>query len=193
MGDYIGQIASVVTIFILAIGLLIGEESVREKFSRSGSLAARWAVYTALDYGLMFLSIALVMAMKAGGHGFWLTFVAMWIFDIAMAVSLLLICHHSGQDLTLGQEYRNSTDNINKMSKIAGFISIVVFLLKAAIWDGPERLVEFLRQELNTLTRKAVVIITMCCIQAIFWTSVYILGYESISAIWEVAKINAGI
>jgi len=193
MDNLIGQIAGVLSIVILAIGLLVGEESLREKLSRSKSLAVRWAVYTVLDYGLMLLSVALVMVMKEAGYGFLVTLVAMWIFDILMAVSLLVICYRSGQDLTLGQEYRYSVSNIRRKSTIAGFVSLAVIIVKAAIWDGPERLVEFLREELNTLTKKGAVIVFLCLIQAIFWTSAYILGYESISHIWNAVKISAGI
>ncbi len=180
MEGYIAKILGVVTIIILGSGLILGEETLREKLLRTKSIAIRWAVYSILDYGLMGLSVLLVVIFKQIGSSFLETFFAMWFFDFVSAVSLLFICYKSGKDLTLGQEYRRSIGQIFSKSKMAGAVSFFVFAMKASIWDGPERMVEYFKNELSTIFRKGLVIFFMTSFQAIFWTGAYSLGYDGI-------------
>lgn len=180
MEGYIAKILGVVTIIILGTGLVLGEETLREKFSRTKSIAIRWAIYSILDYGLMGLSVLLVVIFKQIGSSFLETFFAMWFFDFVSATLLLFICYKSGKDLTLGQEYRRSIGQIFSKSKMAGVVSFFVFAVKASVWDGPERMVEYFKGEIRTVFGKGMVVFFMTSFQAIFWTGAYSLGYDGI-------------
>ena len=185
MDDIILKILTVVSFVLLGVGIMLGEETIREKTARSKSIFVRWLVYSIVDYGLMLLSIFLVAALKYLGEGFLVTTFAMWIFDFIIGYGLLMICLKSGQDLTLGREYRRSTDIIFSKSKIAGFFSLFIFLVKASVWDGPERAVEYYHAELNTMFKKILVVALMAILQAVFWTYIYTLGFEGIALLWQ--------
>lgn len=185
MDDVILKILTVISFILLGVGIMLGEETIREKTERSKSIFVRWLVYSVVDYGLMILSIFLVAAMKFFGEGFWVTTFSMWVFDFIIGYGLLMICLKSGQDLTLGREYRRSTDIIFSKSKAAGFFSLFVLLVKASVWDGPERAVEYYHAELDTMAKKVLVVALMAILQAIFWTYVYTLGFEGIGLLWN--------
>jgi hypothetical protein len=185
MEEYIAKILGVVTIIILGVGLILGEETIREKFARTGSIVARWFAYSIIDYGLMILSISIVVFLKGLGTSFGGILLASWAYAIATAMLLLFICVKSKKDLTLGQEYRRSIGEIFRRSKITGFFSFFVFTLKALIWDGPERMVEYFQRELGTWTKKWIAIMFLSSIQAFFWTSVYSFSYDGIIKIFD--------
>ncbi|MCK9379068.1 MAG: hypothetical protein M0P97_02905 [Candidatus Moranbacteria bacterium] len=180
MEENIAKILGVAAVIILGSGLILGEETLREKFLRTKSIAIRWAVYSILDYGLTGLSILLVIIFKQAGSGFAEAFFAMWVFDFISAALLLVICIKSGKDLTLGQEYRRSIGKIFSRSKMFGAFSFFTFSMKASIWDGPERMVEYFKNELDTIFKKGIVVFFMTSLQALFWTGAYSLGYDGI-------------
>lgn len=171
----------IATITIIALGIILGEGTLRDKADEMKSVALRYIIYSALDWGLMFLSIALVTAMKSIDANVWVTTLAMWIFDLVTAAALYYICLKSGEDLTLGRQYRKSYILILQRSKIAGYSAFILLFVKSAIWDGPERLVEFWHIELKNKTAKALLILALVAIiQAIFWTLIYWFGLEMI-------------
>jgi len=180
--QHLQLLATLATCSVIAGGLILGEGTLREKVSRTRSMAVRWLAYSFLDYGLMLLSIGLVAASRALGATFASTTAAMFLFDLLMAWLLWTICLRSGQDLTLGREYRRSTQLIQARSRLAGHAAFLLLFAKSVVWDGPERLVEYFHLELEG--RKAlgaVILSAMALLQALFWTALYWGGFEVMS------------
>lgn len=172
-------LATLATCSVLATGLVLGEGTLREKVSRTRSNAVKWLTYSFLDYGLMLFSVGLVAASRALGVNFASTTVAMFFFDLLMAWLLWTICLRSGQDLTLGREYRRSTRLIQARSRVAGHAAFLLLFVKSVVWDGPERLAEYLHLELEG--RKALgagLLSALALLQALFWTALYWGGFE---------------
>jgi hypothetical protein len=98
----------------------------------------------------------------------------MFLFDLLMAWLLWTLCLRSGQDLTLGREYRRSTRLLQARSRLAGHGAFLLLFAKSVVWDGPERLVEYFHAELEG--RKALgagILSAMAFLQALFWTALY--------------------
>ena len=74
---------------------------------------------------------------------------AMWLFDLVVAGTFVFIYEKTGQDVTMGEAYRNSTDVIFKKSRIAGMLSVASNLIYAVFWSGPEHVVVFLKKSLR--------------------------------------------
>lgn len=187
MENVIEKVAIVATFLILAAGLVLGEETFREKIDRMKSVAVRWVIYSIFDYALVLASIALVGVMLEIGGGFVENLVAMWAFDITAASVLLYICIKSGKDLTNGQEYRRSFEIINAKSRLAGWISLLILMFKAVTWDGPERMCEFWKEELG-LRGKGILIVSIALLQAVLYVIVYTAGF-SWESIWPFIQL----
>ena len=178
MEELLLKMLTVSAFVCLGAGVVLGEEKVKDKIRRSESIFFRWIIYSILDYGLMFLSIALVGVMRWIGEGFWITSFAMWLLDFVVALGLLMLCLKTEKDLTLGREYRRSVVVVFNRSRLVGIFSLLVFFIKAVVWDGPERIVEYYYQELNSLFKKIFTVVFLSFFQAIFWTYVYSLGFD---------------
>ncbi len=174
-------LAALATALVLATGLIIGEGTVRERLSRGRSLLLRWAIYSTLDYGLMLLSIGLVAVARVLGTGFGLATATMFLFDLASAGLLWVLCLRSAQDLTLGREYRRTTGLLHQRSPLAGMAAFLLLSVKSITWDGPERLMEFFHPELAGRPALALAVLTgLALLQALFWTAVYWAGYDAV-------------
>lgn len=182
MLDHIETIAAALSFAVLGLGIIFGEEKLRDKVSEMKSVAIRWVIYSILDWGLMLLSIVLVGVMRKLGADIWGTIFAMWVFDVVTAWALYLLCIRSGEDLTLGRQYRKSYELIRKKSRVAGMGTFLFLFLKSVIWDGPERLVEFWHHEFSRKYGKAVAaLVLLAALQAVFWSVLYWMGYDYIT------------
>jgi hypothetical protein len=181
MSRYIELLAALATALVLAFGLILGEGSLRERLSHGRSLLLRWTVYTALDYGLMLLSIGLVAVARHLGTRFSLATATMFLFDLASAGLLWAICLRSNQDLTLGREYRRATGLLRRRSWLAGAGAVLLLSVKSVVWDGPERMLEFLHLELNGRRALGFALLAgLALLQALFWTAIYWTGYDAL-------------
>lgn len=177
--QHLQLMATLATCSVIAVGLVMGEGTLREKASRTRSIAFRWLAYSILDYGLMLISIGLVAVARRLGATFAATTTAMFFFDLLMAWTLWTICLRSGQDLTLGREYRRSTQVLQARSPLAGHAAFLLLFAKSVVWDGPERLVEYYHLELQgRKTLATSVLCVMALLQALFWTALYWGGFE---------------
>lgn len=159
------------------------EESVEEKGKKVAVTAARRIVYAIADYWLTILSAVLVVTMKALGYDFLYLFFAMWAYDLIIAGAFVIIWKRTGNDLTLGEDYRRAVDVVFSKSRLMGILSIVGILIKASFWDGPEYIVTFFWKEIKTKTRAVLLLLILTAIQSLFWTVIYSLGYDSISGL----------
>ncbi len=157
------------------------EENTAEKSKKVAGTVARRIAYAIADYWLAILSAMLITTMKAFGYEFLYLFLAMWAFDMIVAGAFLAFWQRTGKDLTLGEDYRRAADVILHKSRLAGMLAIAAVLLQASFWSGPEHIVIFFRKEIRTETRMALSLLVLTAIQAIFWTAIYNLGYESVS------------
>jgi hypothetical protein len=161
------------------------EENAAEKGKKVAGTVARRIAYAVADYWLVALSAVLIVAMKTLGYEFLYLFLAMWAFDIIVAATFVAIWQRTGNDLTLGEDYRRAADVIYQKSRIVGILSFLAVIVKASFWDGPEHIVIFFRKEIGTEARMALALVVLTAIQSILWTAVYSLGYESISELTE--------
>lgn len=142
---------------------------------------ARRVAYAVADYWLTFLSAALVIAMKAFGYEFHVIFLALWAFDVIVANTFVAIWQKTGNDLTLGADYRRAIDVVYRKSKLIGTLTLLGVIVKASFWDGPEHIVIFFQKEIMTEARMALALLVLTALQAVLWTAIYSLGYESIA------------
>jgi hypothetical protein len=136
------------------------------------------------DYGLSLLSAALVAAMKARGFSFAPTFVALWAFDLAAAGFFIVFYYRTGEDLSLGEDFRRAVDTVHEKSRLIGWVAMALVIGRAIFWTGPERVIIFFRKEIGTTFRVIVTLLILTALQAIIWTVLYGLGYELLSARW---------
>lgn len=153
----------------------------------SGTVLRR-VIYSILDYWLAGLSAALVIAMKALGHEFLAIFFAMWAFDIIVACAFVVIWYRTGNDLTLGEDYRRAADVIHSKSCFWGWLFFLGVIVKASFWDGPEHIVIFFRKEIKTETRMAIALLLLTALQAVLWAAIYSLGYDSVAELIQYLK-----
>ena len=174
--------ASVVAVLKAFFGIR-DEDGVTSGAGKVISTVCRRVLYTIADYWLAALSAVLVIAMKSYGFSFVQTFLVLWLFDFVVAGVFVVLYEKTGKDLTLGGDYRRGVDVLFKKSKTAGILSFILTLLYAAVWSGPEYVVIFFRKEIATRSRLVLVLIFLAVVQAAFWTWVYSLGFESVSAL----------
>lgn len=162
-----------------------------EALQKSLKVAAtgfRRFIYFLLDYWLAGLSWGMVLGLRALGYDFLVLFLAMWGFDIVVAAAFLAWRHWTGNDLTLAEDYRRAVDVLALKSLRLAQLAKVVAILKATSWDGPESIIIFFERELKTPLRKTVTLLSLTALQAVLWTSICYLGYESVSELWEFIK-----
>ena len=171
------KILFMVSMLTLSLGIVWGHEEAGNKLKRIKSVAVKWLFYTGLDYSLAALSAVLVIFFKENNAEFTETFLAMWVFDLAVASSFVYFDFKTKIDITLGREYRRSTEVVWKRSKILGIFSFVGIFLRATVWDGPERIAIFFEKELK-MKGKFLVVFFLTIFQALFWVVVYGEGYD---------------
>lgn len=156
-------------------------DSPKEKSKKTIVTIIKRIFYTAQDYGLAFVSIALVLAVKKMGFSYLVSVVAVWIIiDIPSAAILVAIYEKTGKDMTLGRSYRKAANVIYAHSKIAGGIYFVYEATLASFWSGPDYAVIFFRDELGTRKMMAIALIAITIVHAFLWTAVYWSGYDDI-------------
>lgn len=153
------------------------EDELLGKGKKAANLLVRRIVYFVADYYLVGVSAAIVAAMKHLGFAFLWAFVALWVFDFVVAGAFVFFYEKTGKDLSLGVDYRRAIDTAYKKSRITGIIAIVLFIIKAIFWTGPEQVVTFFRKEIRTILRVIIVLLVLTAIQAVIWTMIYGFGY----------------
>lgn len=146
-------------------------------------LVIRRGIYFAMDYGLVLLSVALVVAMKSAGIPFSWIFVAMWVFDFVAAGAFVVSYEKTGKDLSLGVDLRRAVDTVRGKSRYAGYVALGIVLIQAVVWTGPEQIVIFFRKEIGTIPRVVLVLLLLTAAQAIIYSALYALGYDLVGAV----------
>lgn len=160
------------------------EDGAADGGKKVAKTVARRVAYGLADYWLAGASAALMVGMKAFGYDFLSLFLAMWGFDIAIACAFIAFWQRTGNDPTLGEDYRRAVDVMHAKSRRVGRAAIVLVCAKACVWDGPEHIVIFFRKEIKTEARMASILFILTALQAVIWAAVYSLGYDSISELW---------
>lgn len=151
-----------------------------------GETALRRVIYTLADYWLMALSAAFIIYMDVGmGYGAFALFLLMWAFDLVVANCFVVIWKRTGEDVTLGESYRRAANAIHESNKIAGYLAFLGVVVKASFWDGPEHIVIFFHKEIKTEFRMLLALLCLTAIQAAIWTPIYVLGFETLSELWD--------
>ncbi len=143
--------------------------------------AAMRTIYAVADYWLMALSAVFIIAVdKLVGRDWFLLFISMWVFDLAVAYLFVLTWKRTGEDVTLGESFRHAVDAVRTKSIAAARVAIGLVCLKATFWDGPEHIVIFFSKELGRDTLILLTLLALTAVQAAIWTPLYILGFDSI-------------
>ncbi|MFZ6007920.1 MAG: hypothetical protein ACOYU2_09755, partial [Nitrospirota bacterium] len=132
-------------------------------------------------------SFGLVIALKELGFSYLTAVCGIWlVIDIPSSVIFVAIYEKTGRDFTLGRSYRRMANAILSHSKIAGSIVFIYEITLASFWSGPDYTVMFFRDELKTRTRLIFALITITAIHAVLWTTVYWLGYDNITELFNI-------
>jgi hypothetical protein len=152
-------------------------KEVAEKVAYTG---VKRVAYAVADYWLMAASAAFIILMdKVLGYGWFGLFMAMWAFDLAVAIAFILIAEYTKKDITLGSDYRRAVDVLHAKSKFVGYLSFASVIVKASLWDGPEHLVMFFKKELKNDAVVVLTLLSLTAVQAAIWTPIYVLGFDS--------------
>ncbi|MFA6408137.1 MAG: hypothetical protein WCW36_01500 [Candidatus Paceibacterota bacterium] len=122
--------------------------------------------------------------MEALGFSFFAAFVILWIFDFVTACAFVVFYEKTGQDLSLGEDFRRATDTIHNRSQIAGRLTMLLIMFQAIYWNGPEQIVIFFRKEICTIYRVIGTILGLTAIQAVIWTVLYGFGYNLLERVF---------
>lgn len=145
--------------------------------------------YAVADYWLMIASGAFIIVMdQRFGYGPIGLFLLMWAFDLVVAFAFVILWKSTGKDVTLGMGYRRAVDTIHNGSQIAGYLAFAIVTIKAAFWDGPEHIVIFFHREIQTMVRMGFVLLVLTAIQAAIWTPIYVLGFDTLTDLYEYMK-----
>jgi hypothetical protein len=156
------------------------EDGFKTKGKKTVNLVARRIVYFIADYYLMAVSASIVATMKYLGHSFLWTFAALWVFDLVVAGIFIAVFETTGEDLSLGVDFRRAVDMVHKKSRIAGYTAMLVVVGQALFWTGPEKIVTFFRKEIGTIFRIILVLLFLTFVQSFIWTFLYGVGYDLI-------------
>lgn len=167
-----------------AFFLLEESESVEESTKKVALTVGKRIFYLVADYWLAALSWSMVITLNALGYAFHLQLLAMWIFDILVAGIFVLIFKKKGLDVTLAVNFRQAVDAVSRKSRLVGKLAVALVIIKAIYWDGPEHVVIFFEKELKTNVRTILVLVALTAVQALIWTTICYLGFESISQLW---------
>lgn len=144
---------------------------------RVANTAARFGSYVAIDYGLWFVSIGIYTTAKTIGFSFLWIFIAIWVYDFLVAGAFIVFYKQTGEDLSLGVDFRRAMDTIQEKSRLAGYLAMAPIIVRAIVWTGPEKIVTFFLKEIGTIPRIIAVLLALTAIQALLWTILYELGY----------------
>ena len=153
------------------------EEGALANGARVANTAARFGTYVAIDYGLWFVSIGIYTTAKTIGLSFFWIFVAIWVYEFIVAGAFIVFYTRTGEDLSLGVDFRRAMDTIQEKSRLAGYLAMAPIIVRAIVWTGPEKIVTFFRKEIGTVPRTIAVLLALTAIQALIWTVLYELGY----------------
>lgn len=180
VGDWVVAAAS----FILEVlGSFLNfkkEDGVLAKGKKTANLLVRRVAYLVADYGLTAVSAAIVVAAKTLGASFLETLIAMWVFDFVVAGVFVVFFEKTGEDLSLGVDFRRAVDTIRQKSRVAGYVAVLLVVGQAIFWTGPEKIVTFFRKEIRTVPRVVALLLLLTAIQSLIWTFLYGLGYDVI-------------
>jgi hypothetical protein len=157
-------------------------EGASVKAKKVFSLTIGRVVYAAADYWVAILLGTIVVMMSAYNCSYVSIILVTWIYDFVFAVIFWAASERSGNDFTFGKAYRRAGDKMNEsQNRIVGMTLFVLTVLwvsfKAIVWDGPESIVIFFKNELKTTSRVIVALEVLAGIQSLFgawlYTSVY--------------------
>jgi hypothetical protein len=154
------------------------DDEAHTKRKKATELVFRRIAYFFLDYGLAVLSGALVIFLKLEEWSFFGAFVAMWVFDFIAAGGFLIYYLKTGEDLSLGQDFRRAVDAAALRSKSAAAITTFLVMFEAIAWTGPEKIITFFRKEIGTIPRMIATLTALTSLQAIVWTPIYWYGHS---------------
>jgi len=149
--------------------------SKKEKITEFGFKRARYFVLDAL---LTLGSLGVVVAMKEYGFTFFWIFIGVWAYDFLVAAGFIRKYQVSGEDLSLGEDYRRAVDAAKKRSKLLWLTGMLLANAQAVFWTGPEQIAAYYRKELGSFTRMYLALIPLSAVQALFWAVAYGAGYE---------------
>lgn len=176
VGTWIARVASLIIIGLKAALNFKAQDGLMVKGEKTANFALRRTAYLIADYGLWAMSVALFTTMKTFGFSLFVIFIALWIFDFLAAGAFILFYEKTGEDLSLGEDFRRARDDVNKESRIAGYAVLSLFILWSVFWTGPEKVITFFRKEIAD-NQVISVLIALTGIQASIWVILYNLGY----------------
>jgi hypothetical protein len=152
-----------------------------EKIKKVGATEARGFVFYVADYWATFVCAAMVSTLNYWAWSFWAIVAATWGFGFVFAIFALIACHYTGQDFTLGSSHRRVADTFFRRSKLVGISYYLGHNIKATIWDGPEEVVYFYKDQIRNVFLIASMVFVLTFLQGLFWAWVYSMGYETVT------------
>ncbi len=155
------------------------DDDVEDSTVKVRELHAMSLLYDIIDYWAAGLCALLVSYMVEYHWSFAEKTVGVWLFDIVFALSALYGCFKSGKDLTWGEAHRRAHDGVYEHNHVAGWIYRIVQHVVGVVWDGPEQIVIFYKNELRTKSSMIIIAIVLSAVQGAFWTWLYTVGHNT--------------
>lgn len=157
----------------------------KEKVLKIGSAGIRSSLYYAADWLIFWLFISVAALLKYCSAAGIVIFLALWVLEMLVSLSVLLLWRKVKWDITLGEAYRNAFNVLHEASGVVSILALVLLMVKFLLWDGTDRLVVFWDKELDNFSKKAAVLALASCIKMVVWTKVILLGYETIGELMK--------
>lgn len=145
---------------------------------KTSGFAIRRALYVYLDKLLAGGAMAIVVVAKELSYPFLVAAALMWVYNFVVSGAFLVWYAKTGQDLTLGSDFRRAADTAREKSRLAGYFVMANTIVFAIFWTGPEQVLIFFRKEIRTHARAVGLLLILAAIQALIWTAIYGFGYE---------------
>jgi hypothetical protein len=133
-----------------------------------------------LEWGLVAVTAALVAYLSYIGFSTVAIWLLLWGLNLLYSGAVVLFSDRSQIDITLMETLRRWTDALAGRWRLSAGLLEAVIVLRLLFWDGPCRLLIYLRPRLPSPLLQGVVFVGASGLQMFVWVWLYVLGYESV-------------
>ena len=134
-----------------------------------------------LDWVLVGITASLYSLLKYYSFtdiGIW---VILWILNLIVSGSVVLLNDRYKIDITLMQTLRRLVAAMFHKSRPAGCALETIIFFRLLLWDGADQFIIFFRERLRHGAFQVAVFVAASGLQMFVWTKVYALGYEGMA------------
>lgn len=137
-----------------------------------------------LEWGLVAFTATLIAYLSYLGFSAIAIWLLLWGLNLVYSGAVVLFSDRSRIDITLMGTLRRWTDALAGRWRWSAGLLEAVLVLRLLFWDGPCRLLIYLRPRLPAPLLQGLVFVGASGLQMFVWTWLYVLGYESVGELF---------